>query len=309
MNLEQLRGFVEIAEVGHFTRAAENLHLAQPSLSRQISALEVELGSELFHRARGNISLTAAGETLLPRARRMLADAEAIRSEMAELAGLQRGRVRLGAAPTLCISLVPEVLKTFHATHPGIDLQLIEGGSNRLIEELAGGTVDMALITISERLPGAGASLVRRPLLSEELVVVSSAAQPAVGEGPIDLAAVADLPLIAFADSYDLRATTDAAFRAAGLRPTIVVEGGELNAVLRFVERGLGVAIVPATVPVDRPELRSVRLVAPVLMRTIGIAHRSDVNPTAAARAMSRVIREAAEYLAARAPETLHLTA
>ncbi len=76
MNLEQLRGFVAVAELGHFTRASEKLHLAQPSLSRQISTLEQELGAELFHRARGNISLTAAGETLLPRARRMLADAE-----------------------------------------------------------------------------------------------------------------------------------------------------------------------------------------------------------------------------------------
>ena len=76
MNLEQLRGFVAVAGLGHFTRASEQLHLAQPSLSRQISTLEHELGAELFHRARGNISLTAAGETLLPRARRMLTDAE-----------------------------------------------------------------------------------------------------------------------------------------------------------------------------------------------------------------------------------------
>ena len=84
MNLEQLRGFVAVAEIGHFTRAAEMLHVAQPSLSRQIATLEQEVGGELFHRARGNITLTAAGETLLPRARRMLADADAIRVEMGE---------------------------------------------------------------------------------------------------------------------------------------------------------------------------------------------------------------------------------
>lgn len=100
MNLEQLRGFVEVARLGHFTRASEHLHLAQPSLSRQISTLERELGAELFHRARGHIGLTAAGEALLPRAQRMLAESDAIREEMAELAGLRRGRVRLGAPPT-----------------------------------------------------------------------------------------------------------------------------------------------------------------------------------------------------------------
>lgn len=86
MNLEQLRGFVEVARLGHFTRASEHLHLAQPSLSRQISTLERELGAELFHRARGHIALTAAGETVLPRAQRMLAEADAIRDEVAELA-------------------------------------------------------------------------------------------------------------------------------------------------------------------------------------------------------------------------------
>ena len=306
MNLEQLRGFVAVAELGHFTRASEKLHLAQPSLSRHISTLEQELGAELFHRARGNISLTAAGETLLPRARRMLADAEAIRSEMAELAGLQRGRVRLGATPTLCISLVAEVLRAFHDAYPGVELQLVEGGSNLLIEQLAGGAVDMALVTMSDGQPVAGPALVRTPLLTEELVVVSSADAQPITDGSIDLEGLAQLPLVALADSYDLRGATDAAFEAAGLTPSLVVEGAEMDAVLRFVERGLGVAVVPATVPVDRPTLRSARLTDPQLERTIVLAHRSDVNPTRAAAAMRAVIVSTADYLAARSPETLH---
>src|SRR4051812_18147392 len=118
MNLEQLGSFVEVARLGNFTRAAEQLHLTQPSLSRQIATLENDLGAELFHRARGGSRLTTAGEPLLPLARRMLADADSARRELAELAGLQRGKVRLGATPTLCISLVAEVLSVFHAAHP-----------------------------------------------------------------------------------------------------------------------------------------------------------------------------------------------
>jgi DNA-binding transcriptional LysR family regulator len=303
MNLEQLRGFVEVARLGHFTRASEHLHLAQPSLSRQISTLERELGAELFHRARGHIALTAAGETLLPRAQRMLAEADAIREEMGELAGLRRGRVRLGAPPTLCISLVAEALSFFHGAYPDVDLHLTESGSRLLVEQLAVGAVDIALVTQSDATPPAGVSLTHVPLLTEELVVVSSAASPPVTHGPsISLDHLATLPLIAFDESYELRATMDAAFRAAGLTPKLALEGAEMDAVLRFVERGVGVAVVPAMVLFDRPLLRSARLSHPAMTRTVSLAHRSDVTPAVAVAAMRRAIVSTAAAVAERDP-------
>lgn len=303
MNLEQLQGFVEVARTGHFTRAAAQLHLAQPSLSRQIATLESDLGTELFHRVRGNISLTAAGEKLLPLAKRMLADAEVVRHEMQELAGLKQGRVRLGATPTLCISLVAEVLSAFHAEYPGIQLHLTEGGSRGLLEDLSGGALDLALITTSDG-GGAGASLERIPILTEELVVISAAQSPLLGgRAEISLADLAGLPQITFHESYDVRAATMAAFREAGLTPNIVLEGSEMDAVLRCVERGLGVAVVPAMVLADRPALRSVRLRAAGLTRTVSLAHRADVPLARAARAMHDLIIDTANVLSALTPE------
>ena len=306
MNLEQLRSFVEVARFGNFTRAAEELYLAQPSLSRQIAALERDLGAQLFHRARGGSTLTAAGESLLPLARRMLADAESVRRELAELAGLERGRVRLGATPTLCISLVAEVLSAFHAEHPAIELHLSEQGSRRLLDELAGGELDLALITTSDATTADRFTVT--PLLEEELVVVSSAVEPPVtNRGSIGLADVARLPLIVFSSTYDLRSATDAAFHAAELTPQVVLEGAEMDAVLRFVERGLGVAIVPAMVLIGRPGLRSVRLGAPKLERTISLARPADVAPTVAVEVMQRTIAATATTFAARAGETMRL--
>jgi len=303
MNLEQLRGFVEVARLGHFTRASEHLHLAQPSLSRQISTLERELGAELFHRARGHIALTSAGEALLPRAQRMLAESEAIREEMGELAGLRRGRVRLGAPPTLCISLVAEAISTFHAAHPGVDLHLTESGSRLLVDQLAVGAVDIALITESEGPPPSGFSLSRMPLLTEELVVVSAASEPPVSSSSsMSLAHLATLPLIALDETYELRATTDAAFRSAGLTPNFVLEGAEMDAVLRFVERGVGVAVVPAMVLLDQPALRSVRLTHPMMTRTVSLAHRADVTPAIAVAAMRHAIVATAAEVARRDP-------
>lgn len=302
MNLEQLRSFSEVARIGHFTRAAEQLHLAQPSLSRQISSLEHELGSELFHRARGAITLTPAGEALLPLARRMLADAEEVRREMAELAGLRQGRVRLGATPTLCISLVAEAVTAFHSAHPGIELHLSERGSRALIDELSNGAIDLALVTSSDAGPAPHrVALTRAPLLTEELVVISSASEPPVTtRETIDLRQLARLPLVAFPSSYDLRAATEAAFRAAREAPRIVLEGAEMDAVLRLVERGLGVAVVPAMVLIDRPGLRGIRLAEPRLSRTISLAHRSDVPPSRAVAAMRSVLLETAAGLAER---------
>lgn len=307
MNLEQLRGFATIARVGHFTRAAEDLHLTQPSLSRQISALEQDLGSQLFHRARGNITLTAAGEALLPLARRMLADEENVRTEMAELAGLRKGRVRLGAPPTLCVSLVAEVLDVFHRRFPGIELHLSEAGSKDLLDELAGGLLDLALVVTSEH-SAAERSLASLPLLSEELVVIDSTAKPRLGAKEfLDLKALSRLPQIVFSQSYDLRASTMNAYRAQGLAPNVILEGAEMDAVLRFVEVGLGVAVVPATVLVDRPGLSATALKDPQLTRTIGLAHRRDVSLTRAAAAMQEIILSTARSLAERQPRITSL--
>ncbi|WP_341997879.1 LysR substrate-binding domain-containing protein [Microbacterium sp. LWH7-1.2] len=306
MNLEQLRAFVTVAQLGNFTRAAEQLHLAQPSLSRQISTLEQSLGAELFHRARAGSTPTAAGEALLPLARRMLADAASVRREIDELAGLRRGRIRLGATPTLCISLVAEVLSAFHAEHPGIELHITESGSRGLLDDLAGGELDLALITTSDA--ASAERFTVTPLLVEELVVISSSGTPPLtSRKSIGLGDVAALPQVVFSSTYDLRATTDAAFAAAGLTPHTVIEGAEMDAVLRFVERGIGVAIVPAMVLIERSGLRSVRLSHPTLTRTISIARVSDMAPAAAVEVMQRTIERTAAGLAALPQATMRL--
>ena len=290
MNLEQLRGFTTLASVGHFTRAAEQLHLSQPSLSRQISTLEDELHQSLFNRARGNLTLTAAGEALLPMARRMLAEQENVQRTMAELAGLRRGRVRLGAPPSLSVSLVADMFASFHAAYPGIELHLREAGSRILLDELAGGQLDLALIVTSEH--PVPEQLEHVPLLEEELVVAGASPLPA----QLDLRTLAGMELIQFSRGYDLRTSAQNAFATAGLVPRVVVEGAEMDAVLRFAARGLGVALVPATVV--GPGLHSTPL-AEKLSRRVGLAWRRDVPPSKAAAAMQADIIATARQLAA----------
>ncbi|WP_156723608.1 LysR family transcriptional regulator [Streptomyces apocyni] len=291
MQFQQLRYFVAVAETRHFTRAAERMHVAQPSLSQQIRALERELGTDLFSRARGNITLTDAGQTLLPLARRILADTDTARQEVAEVAQLRRGRVRLGATPSLCTGLLPDVLRAFHDLHPGIRLLINEGGSHDLVRHLARGALDLALIALP--LPSPAPALSAVPLLREDLVVVSAPQVPAPGGGatPLEISALAGERLVMFRHGYDLRELTVTACRAAGFEPDFAVEGGELDAVLGFVRAGLGVAVVPHMVATRAGHgLRVTPLAEPGLHRTIALAHRSDVAPPRAARELQRML-------------------
>jgi DNA-binding transcriptional LysR family regulator len=290
VQFQQLLYFVAVAETRHFTRAAERVHVAQPSLSQQIRALERELGADLFRRARGNITLTDAGETLLPLARRILADTERAQQEVQELVQLRRGRVRLGATPSLCTGLLPEVLRTFHQRYPGIRLLIEEGGSHDLVRELARGGLDLALIALP--LPSPAPALTAREVLREELVVVSSPELPPPGrDGSVRIADLCGARLVMFRHGYDLRELTVAACRGEGFEPEFAVEGGEMDAVLTFAQAGLGLAVVPRMVAERaHPWLRVTPLAPPGLHRTIALAHRSDVPPPRAARELQRML-------------------
>jgi DNA-binding transcriptional LysR family regulator len=288
VQIHQLEYFAAVAEARHFTRAAESMHVAQPSLSRQVSTLERELGTPLFNRARGNITLTAAGETLLPFARRILADLENARLQVQELVGLARGRLSLGATPSLSTVLLPDALRRFHDAYPGIDIAIEERGGRDLVRLLAQGELELALITLP--LHTRDPAFATTALLREPLVVAARNGDSMVRARSLHVRDLARYPLVMFRDGYDMRDVTLAACRRERIEPQIAVEGGELDAVLGFVEAGLGVAVVPAMVVEDRPRLRRIPFVRPGLSRTVGVAHRRDVVPSASARAFRSML-------------------
>src|SRR3989449_6934056 len=279
MEVHQLRYFVAVAELRHFTKAARGLRIAQPSVSRAIRVLEEELGTQLFHRMKGNVALTPAGEVLLPWARRVLADIDGAALEVRELAELRRGRLAVGATPSLTITLLPPALAKFHTAFPGIDLVLHEAGSRDLVRELEQGALDVALVI----LPMRHEMLEATPLLREELVVAVAADHPLASRKTIGVADLKGVPLVMFRAGYDLRATTLAAFRRAGFEPTLALEGGEMDGVLRLAAAGLGVAIVPSLVIEPAGPLRAVRL-AESPTRTIGLADPRRRRPSPAGR-------------------------
>jgi DNA-binding transcriptional LysR family regulator len=287
VQIGQLRCFLAVAEHRHFTRAARDLGLAQPSVSAQVRGLEADLGSELFHRMKGNVTLTPAGEALLPFARRILADVDAATSEVSDVGGLARGRLAIGATPSLAATLVPPVLARFHGAHPGIELTLREAGSMDLVSAVEEGAVDIALVI----LPVRHDVLETQALLREELVVAVSRQHPLAKRRTIAVSDLRDTPLVMFREGYDLRSATEAACRAAGFAPTFAVEGGEMDGVLRLTAAGLGAAIVPSLVVEPGGPLHAVRIERSALTRTVGLAHRRDRRLSRAAQELVDTVR------------------
>jgi DNA-binding transcriptional LysR family regulator len=287
VQIGQLRCFLAVAEYRHFTRAARELGLAQPSVSALVRRLEGDVGTELFHRAKGRISLTAAGEALLPYARRIVADVEAAETQLQEVGGLARGQLAIGATPSLTASLVPPVLARFHAAYPRIELVLREAGSEDLVAAVEEGVVDVALVI----LPVRHEILETQTLLREELVVAVPPGHPLAKRRTVAVRDLRDVPLVMLREGYDLRSATEAACRSAGFAPTFAIEGGEMDGVLRLTTAGLGAAIVPSIVVAQAPALRAVRIAQPALTRTIGLAHRRDRRLSRASQELVDTVR------------------
>lgn len=281
-----------VAEERHFTRAAARLHVAQPSVSAQIRTLERSLSATLFHRERRGATLTEAGEELLPIARQVLSGVEEVASRLHDLDALVRGRLAVGATPSLATTLLPVVLGRFHDRHPGVSLTVVEEGSHLLVGRVVSGDIDVALVIT----PISHPSLETVPLASEELVVAVAhghrLASPASVRRRLSVRELSEEPLVMFREGYDLRAVTLAATRSAGFAPRVAVEGGEMASVLSLVSSGLGAAIVPSIVASAHPRLATVRLAHPPLRRTIALARRRDRPPSRAAEAMVAVTDE-----------------
>ncbi len=295
MQLQQLLCFVAVAEERNFTRAAARLHVAQPSLSKQVANLEHELATSLFDRGVGGVRITAVGEVLLPYARRILSDMDSARREVDDLVGLRAGRVRIGSLPSLCTTLLADSLQQFHAEYPAIQLVVEEASSRQLAGRLADGALDLAIIVRPPR--HQGPDLVTSPLLTEELVVAVAAADRSVTAPVMKVTDLRRHPLVMFRDGYDLRTTTVAACHKAGFEPTFAVEGGDMDAVLSFVESGLGVAVVPLLALRGRAALRQIPFDPPVLTRTIVLARLRHARPSRAAQAFhATVMRTSATF-------------
>ena len=300
MEVHQLAYFESVSRHLHFTRAAEELHVAQPSVSQQIRKLETELGTPLFHRMKRQVALTEAGKTFLPHARAVLRRLDEARLEVQELSGLRKGTLAVGAPPSAGTHLLPRALAAFSRRHPGIALAFREAGSRTLLKLLEEGELDLAVVIQPIRHP----VLETLPLLEEELLLaVPRDHSLASGSRRVPLAQLRSEPFVMLREgTYDLRDQTLSACRRAGFEPYVALDGGEMDSMLRFVAAGIGLAILPemvvAELDADEGPV-ALRRLLPRLSRSLVLARRRDRYFSAAAREFFSVLEATARVRSA----------
>ncbi len=289
MELRQLRYFESVARHRHFTRAAEELHIAQSALSSQVRRLEQELGIELLRRTTRSVEPTEAGELVAARARAVLSETEALRGEVDELRGLVRGRVTVGALLFGGELDIPAILAAFTTRFPHVEVGVREGTAQRMLEMLADGSIDLTFALEIDP-PD---QVERLALSHEELAAAMSTDHPLAGAGPLKISALAGHPLIAFQPGSTTRRLVDTALGGAGVEPRIAVEANDLALVRSLAARGLGVAILPRSF-VELPGPRvSFRPLSPRLRLSVVLWWLRDRRLSPAARAF---VEFAAQY-------------
>jgi DNA-binding transcriptional LysR family regulator len=242
VEIRQLRAFVAIAETGTFTAGALRVHVTQAAISMQIRQLETEIGARVFVRAPRHVILTEAGEQLLRRARHILREHDAAVDEIAELAGAERGRLRIGSASAMVLTeQLPSVLKELRKQHPAAEIAVTSGTSEVLVDQILAGEVDIAFVSLPVDVRG-----IKTERLSEDqLVAIASPQHRLAKQRTISAYTLAGERLILGERGGNTRRLIDQFFAQAGVTIRVAMELSRQQAIKRMVEEDMGVGIVP----------------------------------------------------------------
>jgi LysR family cyn operon transcriptional activator len=255
MNIRHLRTFVAIAEAGGVHRAVPRLNLSQPAASRQLHALEAELGVPLFDRIGRRVQLTSEGQDLLRRCRRILADVESLAERAGALKRGETGTLRVGATPQVIENTLSEFLVRYRRRHPGVEVQLMEEGGTDLPRRLDRGDVNLVIMAVED------GRFQQRSLYPVHALAVMSARHRLSRNTAVEVTELADEPLMLLRGGFASRDWFDTACRVAHMRPRVLLESAAPHTVLALAGDGYGVAIIPSTVAVPRGRVRAVPII------------------------------------------------
>ncbi len=257
MEMHQLRYVVAVSRAGNFSRAAEQCHVSQPSLSQQILKLEEELGERLFDRMKREAKLTPHGEAFLPRAVKILEEVDAAKREASDAHSLLRGRLIVGVLPTIAPYLLPTVLVGFAKKFPGVEIVVQEDTTARLLKLAQAYEIDFALASR----PIQDQRMEVKDLFTEELQLALPPGHPLTRKRTVRLADLEKEPFIVMKEGHCLGDQVLSFCDRRDLKPTINFRSAQLETIQALVRSGVGISLVPAMAArgerKDLPEYRS----------------------------------------------------
>lgn len=283
MEIRSLATFLAIAETGSFTRAGHKLEISQSAVSQQIRTLEDSLGSPLFSRQARKVTLTQAGNVLLPYARQILGKVDEAKALVSDFEGMGRGRVSIGAGGAVCLHVLPDILREFSSRFGRIEVQVTSGFSFETLRHTVDGTVDLGILL----LPINNSAVVTSDLGRDELVAIAPPGHPWEQLERVHPKDFVQQSLVTYTRNSHTFRILERFLLEQGVFPTVAMEISDLEAVKRMVAVGLGVSIVAAWTV--RPEQENGSLVVrPLgksgLYRTWGIVRRAKETLTASQR-------------------------
>lgn len=290
MDIRQLQYFAEVVKQRSFTRAAEVLHVSQPSISKMIKSLEAELGVTLLDRSDRKMELTDAGELVYEHATKVLQLMESLTASVAEMRNLQRGKVKIGMMPTVGSFLLPHVIARFKQEYPGIDMEMREYSAKRLEVQVEQGHIDVGLTV----LPVNTQSFAAVPLSAEDLVAIVHREHWLSGRESVSLAELKDESFILFTEEYALHDVVRQACRRSGFEPHVAYMSSLWDFVGEMVATRLGISLVPRSVArrLNNSLLKTVRISSPPIDWQYALIYRKDGYLSHAARAFIAFVQQ-----------------
>ncbi|GAB7110074.1 transcriptional regulator CynR [Streptomyces phaeofaciens JCM 4814] len=289
LELRHLRYLLAVAEHANFTRAAEALHVSQPTLSQQIRQLERSLHVQLLDRSGRTVRLTDAGATYVQYARRALRELAAGERAMLDVQDLSRGTLRLAATPTFTLYLIGPLVTDFHTRHPGITLEIAELAQDRIESDLLDDRLDVGIAFEGDHLPAIDSTA----LYTETLSLVVGTGHPCSNRRePLPVRELRDHPLALLSRDFATRRQIDEYLAGHGVRPGIAVEANSVHALLEIVHGGRLATVLPDALAREHVPLHPVPLDPPLPPRTVALLRRESAYQSAAARAFTELARQ-----------------
>lgn len=289
MDIRQLQYLLEIEKQGSISRASQQLHLTQPTLSKMIKNLEEQLGLMLFDRSTRKLKVTDAGKIVLAHARLIVNVLNDLNTALDDLKQFRQGQFTLGLPPVIGSSFFPSVISRFHHKHPGITIHIVEEGGKEIEEMIVEGTVDLGVVVMPVNNP----SVEHIPLVSRKLHLIVYPDHPFAGRTALRMEDLRDESFILFRKGFNLFDRVIEACRKAGYEPKKVHESSQWDMIGEMVAAKLGIAFLPETIcqKLDKRQIVVIERVEPVIHWDLALIWRKDAYLSHATKAWIDFVR------------------